>query len=125
MSGYIFSVIAVVPAANAANARKMLRGIGVESADDLKSVDVKLSPSGNPPATHYGCHWWERQEVVDIITNAQNDIYPTGIVWSNFNITAGQAKTAFNAMTWDVSEDLSDVRERARALLLASGLRIV
>jgi hypothetical protein len=124
MSGYIFSIIAVVPVANANNARKMLRGIGVETSG-LGGLAVELSPSGNPPATHYGCHWWERQEVVDIITNAQNDVYPTGIVWADFNITPAQAKTAFNAMTWNVSEDLSDVRARARALLLEIGLRIV
>jgi hypothetical protein len=57
----VVSVILIVPAARRQDGHGTAVALGHDD-DPGHTYSVPLSPTGNEPVTHYGCHWWDSQE---------------------------------------------------------------
>lgn len=74
MSEYIYRLAQIIPAAqrDAANRNSVAMGWGPDS------FSVELSPTGAPPATHYGLSTLATQVYIDALTGAAQGQVPDG-----------------------------------------------
>lgn len=94
----------VVPAADKADANRLMAGLGVGNLGD-ENFAARLSSSGAEPATHFGAHAWQ-EAAVAVVWSAlpTNDgTLPTiQGVWGDFGLTDITAKAAAASLTVSV-----------------------
>lgn len=122
-TAHIYNISILVPAAHRDNANRFMCAIG----KDVLPGQTFIAPSAagkSGPATHYGCQGAETQEFIDLIQAAKTGTLPTGITWSDYDLTEGQARAACATMVIYV-QNATEPDNYYEAVLAANGLQRV
>lgn len=104
MTEYIYSVVLLCPANKQAEANRLACAIGHDVMPG-KTFSVPCSPTGEEPATHYGCHTVAMQSFVDLFTDAAGGTLPD-ITWSDFDLTEQMVADLLPALVFSARTDL-------------------
>lgn len=100
------SLAMAVQAPHVNNANRIFRALKDQfgntldgSPDPGRTFSIPLSPTGTGNPTHWGA--MATGSVAQVIHNILLAGFPTGINWSQFNLTQQQANQAWNAIAFD------------------------
>ena len=93
---YTISLALAVPAALRDKANRLSCALGHDTMPG-STYSVPLSPTGQEPATHYGCHAWVQPSFVEILAGASQGHLPE-IDWADYDLTAGDVAAVVDGL---------------------------
>lgn len=106
MSAFQYSVVLIIPAAQRMDANLVACALG-HDVPPGQTFSVPLSENGADPATHYGCHTWAQQALIDLLMDfAQTQSLPQDAMWEAVGLSMETASATIAAMVPSVSTEI-------------------
>lgn len=96
MSAYDVSLALMVPDALKAKANLLACALGHDALPG-NTYSVPLSADGSEPATHWACHAWVQQSLVEMLSGAGQGVLPP-IPWEDYGLTEADVYAVLAAL---------------------------